>query len=184
MNIDLLKKLVRLANNNPNENEANSAARRVCKMIEEAKFDFRATISGASNPQPSQGVRTWNDVQRSTEPQWSSRPNPASDDAAQTIYDFINKMNEEKAKWQKENPQHDPFKAQWVNNYPNWGSKPGYKRPDFEGSYRKNEPKQEKPKRPIKCTECGNVKETAFVGRDDLYVCNSCQWGQYNEGRK
>ena len=33
MNIELLTNLVRLANNNPNDNEANAAARKVCKMI-------------------------------------------------------------------------------------------------------------------------------------------------------
>ena len=38
MNLDLLKKLVLLANRNSNENEANSAARRVCKMLELSNF--------------------------------------------------------------------------------------------------------------------------------------------------
>lgn len=40
MNLELIKKLVKLANNNPNENEANLAARKVCRMIEEGKFEF------------------------------------------------------------------------------------------------------------------------------------------------
>lgn len=35
MDIDLLKKLIRLANNNPNENEANSAARKVCDLLKD-----------------------------------------------------------------------------------------------------------------------------------------------------
>lgn len=38
--LELLKKLVKLANNNPNEYEANSAARRVCKILEENKFEL------------------------------------------------------------------------------------------------------------------------------------------------
>lgn len=38
MDLDILKKLVRLANNNPNEHEANSAARKVCKILEEDGF--------------------------------------------------------------------------------------------------------------------------------------------------
>lgn len=53
MNLDLLKKLTRLANNNPNENEENLAARRVCKMLEEGKFSLPIEgpkISGASTP--------------------------------------------------------------------------------------------------------------------------------------
>src|SRR5579859_4847245 len=40
MNLDLLTKLVELANNNPNENEANLAARKVCKIIAEGNFNF------------------------------------------------------------------------------------------------------------------------------------------------
>lgn len=59
MNIELLIKLCRLANNNPNENEANSAARRACKLIEEGEYKFsdepvinnkRESWSGFSNP--------------------------------------------------------------------------------------------------------------------------------------
>jgi len=44
MNIDLLKKLVRLATNNPNDNEANLAARKVCKML--LKDDFKSIGNG------------------------------------------------------------------------------------------------------------------------------------------
>lgn len=40
MKLELIIKLVKLANNNPNENEANSAARRVCKLIAEGDFKF------------------------------------------------------------------------------------------------------------------------------------------------
>lgn len=45
MNIELLTKLVKLANNNPNENEANLAARKVCKLIEEDKFQFNQSTA-------------------------------------------------------------------------------------------------------------------------------------------
>ena len=41
MNLELLQKLVKLANNNPNENEANAAARKVCLMISESEFKFK-----------------------------------------------------------------------------------------------------------------------------------------------
>lgn len=47
MNLETLKKLVALANKNPNENEANSAARRVCRMLEEGNFQ----LNGSSAPQ-------------------------------------------------------------------------------------------------------------------------------------
>lgn len=38
MKLEILKKLVALANNNPNDHEANTAARRVCKALAEDKF--------------------------------------------------------------------------------------------------------------------------------------------------
>lgn len=40
MNLDLIKKLTRLANNNPNEHEANLAARKVCQMLEEGNWSL------------------------------------------------------------------------------------------------------------------------------------------------
>lgn len=33
-----IKKLIELANNNPNSNEANAAARKVCELLEEYSF--------------------------------------------------------------------------------------------------------------------------------------------------
>lgn len=42
MNLELIIKLVKLANNNPNENEANQAARKVCQLIAAGKFKFNS----------------------------------------------------------------------------------------------------------------------------------------------
>lgn len=50
MNLDLLIKLVKLANNNPNENEANLAARKVCKMIEANNYKFNNNATEQSDP--------------------------------------------------------------------------------------------------------------------------------------
>lgn len=38
MDFDLIQKLIRLANNNPNEHEANLAARKACKMLDGHSF--------------------------------------------------------------------------------------------------------------------------------------------------
>lgn len=71
MNIDLITKLAKLANNNPNEHEANSAARRVCQLLAEGKFQFGAvvqTTAEARIPNPyyanpaSASSSYWNDV--------------------------------------------------------------------------------------------------------------------------
>lgn len=48
MNLELLRKLVKLANNNSNENEANAAARKVCEMLEEDGAIFHSVFEGRS----------------------------------------------------------------------------------------------------------------------------------------
>lgn len=64
MNSDQLIKLIKLANNNPNENEANSAARKVCKIIEENKFSLikiePKTVLSKSNKQAAKAEWLYN----------------------------------------------------------------------------------------------------------------------------
>lgn len=83
MKIDRLLALIRLANNNPNEHEANRAARKVCELLDETKKpEFEVVVKSPFGYRPSKaqqdfhkgGPRTWNDVKRSTEPQWRSDP--------------------------------------------------------------------------------------------------------------
>jgi len=70
MNLDMLIKLAKLANHNPNEHEANSAARRVCQMLSEDNYkSLESALKIQSNSTSRQsGPVTWNDVKRSTEP--------------------------------------------------------------------------------------------------------------------
>lgn len=58
MNLDLLKKLVLLANHNNTEGEANSAARKVCRMIEEGGFKFDNDYKAPSSS-PFPGAKSW-----------------------------------------------------------------------------------------------------------------------------
>lgn len=54
MKLDRLLALIKLANNNPNENEANAAARLVCKELIDAKGNFKDfTITAKQTFQPS-----------------------------------------------------------------------------------------------------------------------------------
>lgn len=50
MDTDKIQKLIRLANNNPNEHEANLAARKVCKML--ADYRFNGVNSSKATPPP------------------------------------------------------------------------------------------------------------------------------------
>jgi hypothetical protein len=99
MKLELLKKLTRLANNNPNDNEANLAARKVCKMLEEGKFQLPTeTVKTAANK-----VRTWADVTRSTEPMWSSKtydsgPEPMPPE----FWELLQKLRQEREQRYKE----------------------------------------------------------------------------------
>lgn len=64
---DVLIKLARLANNNPNENEANSAARRVCKLLAEDNFAvINSNPIGAGSPYGPRNY-TWNPANESQE---------------------------------------------------------------------------------------------------------------------
>jgi len=64
MNFKLIEKLARLANNNPNENEANLAARKVCKLLAKSNFKF---VEDSKVPPPKQET-----PKRSSEPFWKT----------------------------------------------------------------------------------------------------------------
>lgn len=70
MNLDLIIKLTRLANNNPNENEANLAARKVCKLLAEAEFKFT---------QPPVTQVPYQPVTKSDPPYPRNKPSPAQE---------------------------------------------------------------------------------------------------------
>jgi hypothetical protein len=68
LDIDRLIKLIKLANNNPNDNEANLAARRVCKMIADNDYKF-TTESPKSKPITYNGP-IWESNPPSSNPDW------------------------------------------------------------------------------------------------------------------
>jgi hypothetical protein len=73
MNLDLLKKLVKLANNNPNENEANAAARKVCEMLAEANFNLGVVIEPL-NAAAANAIRAQQDAFNRAMQNLSNRP--------------------------------------------------------------------------------------------------------------
>ncbi len=173
--IDLLSKLIALANNNPNEHEANLAARKVCRLLIELKVNFKSR-SDQSKP-----ATTWKDVQRSDSSFWKSSPqqpnsNPYTKASDQNPYT---------------QPNYDPFeflRNEFIKARDAERTKDYYKRPPTEYGipkdypiYNYDEPKKPKEKRPLKCTKCGNEKITGYIG--NLYVCDTCQWNEYQENK-
>ena len=99
MDIERLKKLVKLANNNPNEHEANLAARRVCKIIEDAKFEFGITTS--KQPDSSYYKTTYY-----TQP--PKHKSPWEDLYTVNFEEIINKMRKEQQRATEEQAKYRP----------------------------------------------------------------------------
>src|SRR5262245_51973348 len=161
--LELLQKLTRLANNNPNDNEANLAARKVCKMLEEGKWNIpsapakpienrpkstwepkiadwydpktrmlKISISDAdliANPQIQRllaqldteinrkPAETWNDVHRSTEPNFKSKPpdpgfNQYQYDNWQHIWEQYRQQTAQRAEEERRRQEEKAQKAQ------------------------------------------------------------------------
>lgn len=161
MNLDLLTKLVKLANNNPNENEANLAARKVCKLIQEGDFKFNGvaqkppsgpTIRTASNPS-SPGSDWMRDF-------YTKPPDPAKQNAPWTY-----KPSEEQRKY------YEDLMRDFITV--DFDSDP------YANPYTKKRPAREK--RPLKCSRCGVEQQTAFVGPPQVYVCHACHWKDFKQ---
>jgi hypothetical protein len=137
---DLIMKLVRLANNNPNDNEANLAARKVCKLLEENNFKL---INGSSTP-----PGYWKDVQRSDDP---LRATPWTWGEVNSIFDAINKEREQQRRYEeKMKAQHEYYTSP---------------KPDYVWDPVRNDwVRKPKPKRPLKCSRCGVEQEYVCHG--------------------
>lgn len=146
MDLDRLKKLVKLANNNPNEHEANSAARKVCLILEQENFVLTNTL----------------------------KDNPSSRVPKDIFEEMFRKAYNHRAWDDGAPPRTEPP--------PNWEN-PFYKK-KYEPTYNPYEPKQPKPKRDLKCTKCGNVKSTPFVGNEAVFICQSCQWTDFENSKR
>jgi len=166
--LELLIKLVKLANNNPNDNEANFAARRVCKMIAEADYKFinnnPTNFKSASNP--STGFNPFEEIIRNMRNQ-------------RTPYNSYNPYeNTRKNPYTQPEPTKQPFyEGMWANE----SKERAYPINEYDPITGK---RKDKSKRNLRCIECGHVKETIFQGLPDGFVCNDCQWTAYTRRRK
>lgn len=111
---EILMKLISLANNNPNEHEANAAARRVCKMLAEMKINF------ISKKAPTQ--------QQQTRP----RPSNPFDFDMPDIYEILKNMHREQSQYERERARYNP-----------WGN-PFYTEPPRQRQEEPKPPKKEK----------------------------------------
>lgn len=156
---DLIIKLTKLANNNPNEHEANSAARRVCRLLEECNFIFDISSTELNNP--TTDSITWNDVKRATKPYWRSTPYQATE-KQQATWDDIATERERIRRERK--GQEDYFNS--VFN-------------EFKIPYNKTRPKERPEPRVRKCIQCGKEELTRRITA--VFRCNECEWNLWRQ---
>lgn len=165
MNFDLITKLAKLANNNPNENEANLAARKVCKLLADSDYKF---VAGTTNKNTqdanrnTQGTsqRTASQYQKSKSGSWTGSnfdPDTFSDIFGDIFKNYYYKEPTQPPK-QPKRPESD---------YVKWDP------------YDKGEVKNNKEKRPLTCRSCGKIVMTGFVGPSVIFECTECQWVGY-----
>lgn len=192
MNLDLITKLAKLANNNPNDNEANAAARKVCRLLAEGEFKFNGSSSSPIPPgnRPEDGG-TWNDVRRSAESFWKSyypyereyntRPptNPKPDPKVKckvckveysidaNPYYFVCASCQENAQKVKDQQSRTTWDDEVeVDDFDFFVS-------ILNGSSRGG--KRVKLEKDMTCTKCKAVFETAYVGVPETFICFGCQ---------
>lgn len=165
MNLDLLKKLTRLANNNPNDNEANLAARRVCKMLEESDWKILPEVKTAygkmnegqwASPKPPDPNSDWFNRQQHTQPRRPDNPNQEYDSSG------------------RPKPPKSPPKQEPVKPPPGWNN-PFEK--INETFFNEVFGRRKAPER-LKCTKCGNLKLTSFIGNPAVFICQDCNWSK------
>lgn len=188
MNLDRLKSLIRLANNNPNEHESNLAARKACKII--AENDFALLYQNHVPRTAQEKVRTWNDVRRSTEPQWRSKTydipkkEPFAGGPFRADFDFN--------KWYETyfgGARYNPFKeGAWTDKAPHvdapednsWDRETRPKNPYSSNfnDYNADGTRKKKREEMRKCAKCGLEIMTSRL-KEDPWVCNPCHWKEY-----
>lgn len=158
MKLEILKKLIALANNNPNDNEANLAARKVCKALVED--DYVAQLSEMGPPIPPKATKT-----------------TKSWDPYEDLADLMNRAKQEQARQRKTYEPRQTASSIYEE----------YFRHTRSGQWEKGfntGNKKKKKDRELKCKKCGNIVKTIFVGPPEVFECNNCVWNAYNKERE
>lgn len=161
MDLDLIRKLIRLANNNPNDNEANLAARKACKMIADGKvFEHFAKIATPPASGTRQGFTQHGDV-----------------DPYDIMTELMERLRRDKERSkQTQQAQERKYKEQKERERYTQGTwePPDYENPMWKGSDGVN-------KRMLRCSKCGQAKPTRFRGAPDIWICMECRGKEFKD---
>lgn len=170
MNIELIIKLAKLANNNPNDNEANAASRKVCRLIEEGNFQFIRTTAEKVGAEQAKGP--WQYDQRYR---------------YEDLQEMINNMfgggfrpSDRQRQYYKTGPiEYTKEAPHQDNTYYQKKHDVQYNRNPFTGE----KIPRDVPKRPLQCKTCKQEIMTGFVGVPQMFECNKCIWQAYKESK-
>lgn len=169
--LEKINSLIRLANNNPNEHEANLAARKVCRMLESFHEWIMLGAPKTAADKINQ-ARTWNDVTRSTEPQWRSKPQEPPDEESpfETIFEDMFR----RVKYRPFTGGFDWAKAPHKDapEEPVWGPESDHPKARYNPFTGEKEPRKQEIR---KCVKCGLEIPTYRIN-ENPWICNPCHW--------
>lgn len=173
MNLDLITKLAKLANNNPNENEANLAARKVCKLLEEGNFKFNPNQPvNTNNPGAGPGQRPSNYRSYSTSAEdifrdiFRGTPYTNWEERRKKQEEINQKEKERRAEAAKQQYYKEQTNYDWMKTEPIFDTR------DYDDLG--NEKPKEPERRTLQCKKCGHHKSTQFVGHSSQFMCMVC----------
>lgn len=158
MNNDIVKKLIELACNNPNENEANAAARKVCRMIKEDNFSIlNGSVFTPPRPQP-QAPRgpSMEDILRDMQRKAA--------EAAAREHERVRNAN---AAWERaEAERREKARKQQA-------ARDKYRDTGYTNATTRN----------VKCSICGKDKSTLYQGPVEKFMCAVCKFERDKQQR-
>lgn len=169
MNLDLIIKLAKLANNNPADHEANAAARKVCRLIAEGNYQFNVPTA---KPTQQQKPTTWNDVRRSPEPFWRAKPQEPTAPSAQEFWEIMEKLRRAREKQQEAERFRRETQGSW---------EPPVTPPIWDIPLEWEQKKERASRRMVPCVHCKKEFMTSYVG--NFFECWDC-WKTEHEKAK
>lgn len=180
MSLDLLKKLVRLATNNPNEHESNLAARKACDLLIQKDFKL---LPAAEQTKTAASKITQNKKDRTIDFQISQIEMDHNPELKRAVEKIQQIMDMKPGATKKPEPQwsyqpsarQQAYYDETVDDIFEQFFR-GYKRrswtgPDssfYQGSWLDEDTPGNNEKKKIKCTICREEKETRFRGPADI----------------
>ncbi len=183
-NWEMIEKLIRLANNNPNENEANLAARKACSLLENVRFKTKAPVGQGPGPRTSPTGRhtysgrydsMWDEVFRNSDAFWKEKER--EEKVKKERAEEFNKRREaeEKARTEQEKKWEESAKKNFIDFEDLLGKKINWSKvsesPFYEEYSRKT--RSDTPKI-MKCVKCGKEQETRYMGNPGSFRCFGC----------